>query len=98
MFRLATATHFQCLVRLKRALLAQLRSNDIYVLERGDIESYYPAGVMGRDKPSKAQHFCSIHSSREGILALSPELDVESLEHPKTEFEVIFSAIFGSRQ
>ena len=82
------------LVRQKRELLAELRKHDIFVLERGDIESYYPDEVVGQDKPAKAQNFCVTHSTKETVLSLCPVIDIAGLEHPQHEFTIIFSSIF----
>ena len=44
---------------LKNELLTELRDKDVYVLEKGTIEDYYPDGIEGGDKPSRAQYFCN---------------------------------------
>ena len=54
----------------KRELLAELRKNRVFVLERGAIEAYYPDGVEGPDKPSKAQSFCKMINSKEQAIGL----------------------------
>ena len=41
------------LLQLKWRLLEILRQTDVFVLERGAIEDYYPDGIMGDDKPSR---------------------------------------------
>lgn len=77
----------------KRQLLAELRKNGVFILERGAIESYYPEGIGGQDKPTKAQTFCRTITTREQVLGISDELpDMEG----KTEMEVIFEHIFDS--
>ena len=78
----------------KTALLRALRALDIFVLERGAIEAYYPPSISGRDKPSKAQGFCNTVSTREAVLALCDEIEVDSTGQKVPEFEVIFSGIF----
>ena len=43
----------------KRELFSRARNNDVYILEKGSIEAYYPNTIDGPDKPSRAQNFCS---------------------------------------
>lgn len=76
---------------------ALLRALDVFVLDRGDIEVYYPPSIAGRDKPSKAQAFCNTVSTREAALALCDEIEVDGTGKRMREFEVIFGAIFGER-
>ena len=80
------------LLPAKRALFADLRGQDIYVLERGEIEDYYPLGVIGPDKPSKAQSLCAHVTTVEQARALSDKLPVGTGD--LSELEVIFSRIF----
>jgi putative ATP-dependent endonuclease of OLD family len=78
----------------KRHLLSMLRTYGICLLEKGDIESYYPDGVTGPDKPSKALDFCRRTDTREKALTLCDKIPVaEGTE--KAEFELIFERIFG---
>ena len=44
----------------KLALIWELRKTDVFVLEKGTLEHYFPAEVTGPDKPSKAQAFRNI--------------------------------------
>lgn len=76
---------------LKAQLLEQLRAERIYVLERGDIESYYPQG-KGTDKPAQAQKFCEQHPSGDSIRAL---LNGGSTTD-SCEFDAIFANLFES--
>jgi hypothetical protein len=78
---------------LKNDLLVELRKQDVFVLERGDIEDYYPEDVTGSDKPSKAQSFCSKVTSKELALSLCNDV-VDSAGELRKEFQVIFEAIF----
>jgi len=80
------------IVAKKRALLTELRKQGIYVLEKGSIESYYPAGVVGADKPSRAQHFCTLISEPDEVHRLCASIDTAS--GPKSEFELIMGSIF----
>lgn len=81
----------------KSALLRELRALDVFVLERGDVEAYYPPGIVGRDKPSKAQAFCNIVRTRQAALALCDEIGVDGTGKKISEFEVIFEVIFEQR-
>jgi predicted ATP-dependent endonuclease of OLD family len=82
------------IVLKKRSLLAALRTKGIFVLEKGAIEEYYPNTVTGADKPSMAQSFCNLVNSREEILALCNELDIDGIQTP--ELEVIMKQVFAA--
>jgi len=93
---LATSTDSEVL-RLKWRLLALLRRDDIYVLERGELEKYYPSDVQGRDKPSRAESFCRRVTTREQVLACCGEQEFESdgTTVKEREFTLILGGIFG---
>ncbi len=85
------------MIQLKHRLLAMLRRDNIYVLERGAIEQYYPDTITGPDKPSRAQDFCGKVATREAVLACCGEQETtrdEKTEKEK-EFLLIFSGIFN---
>lgn len=84
------------MLRLKHELLEMLRVDDIYVLERGAIEQYYPSTVSGPDKPSRAQDFCIKVATRNDILACCGERLVDENGRPVSakEFDLIFGRIF----
>jgi predicted ATP-dependent endonuclease of OLD family len=87
-------TSEQDIVAAKHGLLRELRTQNIFVLEKGTIEDYCPDSVQGSDKPTKAQSFCDIITTKEAALALCNEIQTgEGNEHRK-EFEVIFESIF----
>jgi len=93
---LKTSTDVQML-QLKNRLIEMLRGVDVYVLERGAIEQYYPDTITGADKPSRAQDFCTKVATRDEILACCGEQSVErngALQSIK-EFDLIFQGIFG---
>ncbi|MEW6532042.1 MAG: AAA family ATPase [Thermodesulfobacteriota bacterium] len=79
----------------KRKLLCDLRKEDIYLLERGEIEAYYPEGLEGSDKPSKAQCFCNTITTKNEILELCSHVPVDANGVEKKEFEAILEPIFG---
>ena len=79
---------------LLRQLLARLREKDVFVLERGAIEAYYPPDLDGSDKPSQAQDFCRRFASRDAILECCSALDGYEENGCSKEFEIIFRRIF----
>ena len=84
------------LLQLKRRLLEMLRGVDVYVLERGAIEQYYPDNITGADKPSRAQDFCAQVTTRDAILACCGEQTVQrgGIQTSVKEFDLIFQRIF----
>jgi putative ATP-dependent endonuclease of the OLD family len=84
------------MIRLKHNLLEMLRKDDVYVLERGAIEQYYPPEIIGADKPSRAQDFCSKVTSRDAILSCCNEQTIVrgGAEIRIKEFDLIFRGIF----
>jgi len=78
----------------KRKLLALLREQDVYVLERGSIEAYYPENIEGHDKPTKAKCFCNTIKTKDEILRLCAEHDDFTHNGCSKEFCLIFGRIF----
>lgn len=78
----------------KLALIWELRKDGVFVLEQGALEDYFPSGVEGSDKPSKAQAFRNAFIQREQILPLSPQQTCPITGKVSSEFEFIFSIIF----
>ncbi len=85
------------MLQLKHKLLAMLRGDDVYVLERGAIEQYYPDTITGPDKPSRAQDFCAKVATRDAILDCCGEQEFmrEGTLTKMKEFSLIFSSIFN---
>lgn len=85
------------MIELKHRLLDLLRVDDVYILERGAIEDYYPETVTGPDKPSKAQDFCSKITTRDEILSCCGEqtTNVNGTMLQEKEFILIFKNIFN---
>lgn len=77
----------------KLELLGVCREHGVFILEKGSIDDYYPAGVHGGDKPSKAQDFCRQIGSAEAIRTLCSALPVPDGNVP--EFHLIFQTIFS---
>ena len=86
------------LLQLKWRLLDLLRQSDVFLLERGAIEQYYPDTITGADKPSKAEDFCMKVATREAILGCCGEQEVEREGRVvrEKEFLLVFKDIFGS--
>lgn len=76
----------------KEMLLEELRSINVFILSHGAIESYYPKGVMGDDKPSKALNAAAILKGFDDCRAHLPAIKVGDEE--LCELEVIFKKIF----
>ncbi len=84
-----------CVVAEKRALIDALHSGGVLVLNKGEIEDYYPIGLPGSDKPSRAQALCNRLTSREHAVSLCP-VAPGSAPDTKCEFEQILSRVFGT--
>jgi hypothetical protein len=82
-------------VKLKHEVLRLLREHDVFVLERGAIEAYYPDGITGPDKPSRALAFCDRVQTRDQLLALCNSIPLDDKGNEKPEFEVIFGKVFN---
>lgn len=95
---LKTSTDRQLLI-LKWQVLEMLRTADVYVLERGAIEQYYPASIIGpdNDKPTRALDFCTKVTTRDAILDCcgEQELVLETPPVKEKEFHLIFKGIFN---
>lgn len=83
------------LLSSKRELLRLLREEGICLLEKGEIEAYYPEEVEGLGKPSRALDFCERIDTRDKALALCDSISVP-LEPARPEFELIFERVFGN--
>lgn len=76
----------------KNELLQQLRENNIFILSHGTIENYYPDGIVGEDKPTKALNaikFLKEQSDCKSHLPTIMDGDTEVCE-----LEVILEKIF----
>lgn len=77
----------------KYSLLEALRSIDIFILSHGAIESYYPEGVTGDDKPTKALNAAAILRGYEDCRPHLPTIKIDDKE--VCELEIIFEKIFS---
>ena len=59
----------------KKAVIAKLRNRNIFVLERGTLESYYPPEVIGVDKPTKAQDYCRKVITKDDVYANCDDIE-----------------------
>jgi predicted ATP-dependent endonuclease of OLD family len=84
------------IVELKWQLLDALRSEDIFVLERGDLEAYYPDEIKVGDKPTMALRFCQVMTRPEEVLSCCGEQNISREETiiTENEFKLIFEKIF----
>jgi len=81
-------------VRQKKVeLLEALRNEDILLLQRGSIEDYYPEGLGGVDKPSKALRFCETLQCRDDVVRSCGTVPSNGSEC--AEFIVTFERIFA---
>lgn len=84
------------MLKMKWQLLEMLRKKDVYVLERGAIENYYPDYIAGPDKPSKAEDFCVKCKTRDAVLecCIEQEFERDGEIMKESEFNLIFASIF----
>ncbi|GGN15857.1 ATP-dependent nuclease [Streptomyces fuscichromogenes] len=73
----------------KDALISSLRSEKIYVLERGAIEDYYPESISG-DKLTAAQSFCDEYRTDSAIRSAIAQVTPAD----ECEFDLIFRSFF----
>jgi putative ATP-dependent endonuclease of OLD family len=73
-------------------LLAQLRIQNIFILSHGAIESYYPSGIVGDDKPTKALNAINYLKEQADCRVHLPTIKIEGQD--KCELEIIFETIF----
>ena len=76
----------------KLKLLTKLRTEGIHILSKGVIEHYYPDGIEGKDKPTKALNACKYLKSKDDVLELSETVEHKGKE--TSELEAIFDSIF----
>ncbi len=77
----------------KYELLKMLRDEDIFILSKGAIEKYYPTGVTGNDKPSKALNAVSIIKNMGDPRDFLPKIGQG--EETSCEMDLILEKIFG---
>lgn len=80
---------------LKRNFLSALRTHNVHVMDRGEIEDYYPSEIVGGDKSSKAEDFTKKVVTKDAIIGLCESVPDGGTGTEKPEFEVMFMQIFG---
>lgn len=78
----------------KSELLKVLRDNNIFILSHGAIESYYPDGIVGDDKPTKALNAIKFLEKQADCKSHLPTISIDGNE--KCELEIIYEKIFSS--
>lgn len=73
-------------------LLQKLRKTNIFVLSHGAIESYYPNGITGEDKPTKALNAINFLKEQFDCKVHLPT--IKDGENEICELELIFEMIF----
>lgn len=76
----------------KNELLHDLRELNVFILSHGAIESYYPNGMTGEDKPTKALNAIKFLKEEEDCKSHLPTIKVGDDEF--CELELIFKLIF----
>lgn len=76
----------------KNSLLAKLRNEGIHILQKGAIENYYPEGVTGPDKPTRALNACKMIKTRNDVFSLCETVPYG--ENTVPELEAVFKSIF----
>lgn len=76
----------------KSELLQALRNQNIFILSHGAIESYYPNGIVGDDKPTKALNAINFLKEQADCKVHLPTIKIDNEE--KCELEIIYEKIF----
>ena len=79
----------------KAILLAELRQHGVFVWQNGAIDDYYPVGVNGNDKPSRAQSFRNTVTSAEALRVCCPVVTCPISGETKPEFEFLSAFVAG---
>jgi predicted ATP-dependent endonuclease of OLD family len=79
----------------KYQLINALRKEGINVLLQGSIEDYYPDGIGGRDKPTRALSACKIVKAKEDVFKLCDTVIHKDQNVP--ELQAIFDTIFENK-
>jgi putative ATP-dependent endonuclease of the OLD family len=80
------------IVEGKEELLQTLRNENIFILSHGAIESYYPNGIIGDDKPKKALNAIKFLQAQEDCRMHLPTILIDG--HTRCELEIVFQRIF----
>lgn len=77
----------------KAELLQELRNQNIFILSHGTIEVYYPNGITGDDKPTKALNAIKFLQEQEDCRGHLPTIQING--NDKCELEIAFEKIFA---
>lgn len=77
----------------KAELLQELRNQNIFILSHGAIEVYYPNGITGDDKPTKALNAIKFLQEQEDCRGHLPTIQIDGLD--RCELEIAFEKIFA---
>ena len=83
--------------KLKHELLWMLRECDIYLLNRGTLETYFPTEISRQDKTAAALRFCERITTREQALGLCDQITVDPSGLRENELHWVFSRIFNDK-
>lgn len=78
----------------KSELLQVLRNENIFILSHGAIESYYPNGIVGDDKPTKALNAIIFLKEQVDCKTHLPTIKIDGID--KCELEIIYEKIFAT--
>jgi putative ATP-dependent endonuclease of the OLD family len=76
----------------KSELLKELRNQNIFILSHGAIESYYPTGIIGEDKPTKALNAITFLKGQDDCKTHLPTILIDNNDF--CELELIYEKIF----
>ncbi len=85
-------TDKEIIVEGKSELLRELRNQNIFILSQGAIESYYPNGIVGDDKPTKALNAINFLRQQIDCKSHLPTIKIDELN--RCELEIIYEKIF----
>lgn len=77
----------------KNDLLELLRSQSIFILADGTIENYYPAGMTGNDKPTKALNTIRFLREQDDCRKFLPKF--KTADNEVCELDLIFEKVFA---
>jgi hypothetical protein len=86
-------TNNQITIEGKLELLEELRANNIFILSHGAIEAYYPKGIDGDDKPTKALNAIKYLKQQDDCRSHLPNIIIDGKK--KCELELTFEKIFA---
>jgi len=81
--------------KLKQDLFAGVQTENIFILNRGETEDYYPSEIPVKGKPAKAQYFCRTYRDKESVYQALNLLHPDGDQlNENNEFVKMFAQIF----